>query len=314
MAGTSSGMVKMFAAGARVATGKNQQTGRLTELLYTPAYLRASDQKKISAKVQIPVLINLYGRTDPVHLRLVAWGGRADLFVKNLNQGKEMNWELEPRSYWSDLFYSDGVQIMDRDGSAKTVRQQSYTIVDFGWGSDSQRTLFEEINQGIMSGEGRRPANWNVQDHPDNTLWKQMLAARKALAYMGGDRYGFGRVLYPREGGIILLGDQSYSAERAAGGAQNLINTTTQAGNVIQLTPGQGPAKTVVGQPGGNMVAAGNVPLETAVADALNVGGHCVKCGTAVAAGGAFCGKCGTPVVAAAALTTGPTGAAHVNV
>jgi hypothetical protein len=314
MAGKSKGMVKTFASSVRVSTGKNKDTGRLTEMLYTPAYLRVGDQKKISANIRFPIMINLYKRKDPIHMGLVAWSGIADLFSKNLNQGKEMDFELEPRSYMSDLYYSDGALILDRDGSKKTVRKTSFTIIDFNFGADSENTLMTEINQGILTGEGRRPAQWNVVNSADNALWNQMLAARKATMYQGGNRFGFARVLYPREGGTILLGNQSTSAENAAGGQQNLTNLTVQSGRIITLTPGQQPEARVVGPPGGAMVQNPNVPLVNQVATALATNNaHCVKCGAKLAAGAVFCGGCGNPVVMGA-MVPAALHTIHVNV
>jgi hypothetical protein len=303
MSGSSSGLCQTTIVGARVATGKNNTTGRETELLYTPPYLRAGDQKFISAKCQIPCLVNIYGRTEPDHFRLVAWGGRADLFAKNLNKGKEMHWMVVPRSYWSDLFFSDGVQIMDRNGQPKTVRQQSYTIVDFAWGSDSAKTEYEEMTIGIKSGEGLRPQNWRIQGHADNLMWTNLLAARKALSYNGGDRYGFAKVIYPKGGGLILLGDMSPSAARAAGGQVNLIQQATAAGRVLQVGPGQNPVAT--GQPGGTMVVgAGAAPTETLIHTALTTGIKCASptCVAQLAAGQAFCQVCGTPAPIAGAV------------
>ncbi len=294
MSGSSSGLVQTTIVGGRVATGKNAQTGRLTELLFTPPYLRSNDQKLISAKLQIPVLVNIYGRNDPDHFRLVAWGGRADLFAKNLGKGKEMHWVVVPKSYWSDLFFSDGVQIMDRDGTAKTVRQQSYTIIDFAWGADSQRTLYEEFTSGIATGEGLRPQNWNVQGHPDNQMWLTLLAARKNTFYMGGDRYGFAKVLYPKGGGTIILGDCSASSIRAGGGEQNFVQQCQNSGRTLVVQAGAQPTAVAVGGPGAAMVAHPNVAIETQVANTLNTGVQCAKCNGQILQGSAFCPACGT--------------------
>ncbi len=309
MSGSSSGLVRTTIVGGRIATGKNQQTNRETELLFTPPYLRTSDQKLISAKLQIPVLVNIYGRNEPDHFRLVAWGGRADLFAKNLGKGKEMHWEVVPKSYWSDLFFSDGVQIMDRNGQPKTVRQQSYTIIDFAWGADSQKTLYEEFTTGIKTGEGLRPQNWNVQGHPDNQLWLNLLATRKNTFYMGGDRYGFAKVLYPKGGGVIILGDCSASAIRAGGGEQNFVQQCQNSGRTLIVQAGAQP--TVAGAPGGAMIhGAGAQPAETLVRDAFNAGVQCIKCNGLVPQGSAFCPACGTQAPVAGAVDAAAAAAA----
>lgn len=280
--GTSSGLVQTTLVGARVATGKNSTTGRLTELLFTPPYLRTSDNKLISAKLEIPCLVNIYGRTDPDHYRLVVWGGRADLFAKNLGKGKEMHWIVSPRSYWANQYYSDGAIILDRNGQPKTVRQMNFTVQDFAWGADSMRTLYEEMTTGIATGEGFRPQNWNVEGHADNQLWKTLLASRKVTFYLGGDRYGFAKVRFPKEGGIVLLGDCTGAAIRAAGGEQNFVTQCQAAGRCIQVAAGALPAPVtqaagapiapVASPPAQTMVANPNVPLTTQVAQALDPG------------------------------------------
>lgn len=298
MSGSSSGLVQTTIVGGRVATGKNEATGRLTELLFTPPYLRANDQKLISAKLQIPVLVNIYGRSDPDHFRLVAWSGRADLFAKNLGKGKEMHWVCVPKSFWSDLFFSDGVQIMDRDGAPKTVRQTSYTIIDFAWGADSARTEYEEKTAGIVTGEGLRPQNWNVQGHPDNQLWLNLMAARKTTFYMGGDRYGFARVLYPKGGGTILLGDCSASAIRAGGGEQNFVQQCRNSGRTLVVQaggqPAAGDAGAGAGAPGAAVIPNADVAIEAQVAKTLGTFATCTKCNAQIPQGSAFCQACGT--------------------
>lgn len=311
--GSSSGLVQTTIVGGRVATGKNTQTGRETELLFTPPYLRTNDQKLVSAKLQIPVLVNIYGRNDPDHFRLVAWAGRADLFAKNLGKGKEMHWVVVPKSFWSDLFFSDGVQIMDRNGQPKTVRQISYTIIDFAWGADSQRTLFDEMTTGIKTGEGLRPQNWNVQGHADNQQWLNVLAARKNTFYMGGDRHGFAKVIYPKGGGTIILGDCSASAIRAAGGEQNFVQQCQNSGRTLVVQAGAQPTAdtTGAGAPGGTMVANQNVSLEKQVATTLAGTAICGKCNAQIPQGSAFCPACGNqaPVAGATAspALTAPT-------
>lgn len=282
------GLVVMSVSGARLATGVNKK-GFLSEMQYTPSYLRASDNKKISAKLSMPMLLNLYGVEDPVALRCVVWGGRACMFAKNLGQGKGMDVVLSPKSYWANQYYSDGAIINDRDGSPKTVRLMNFTIVDFAWGEDSFATVYEEMHGvGIATSyngqpgiEGHRPVNWQVAGHADHTAWLAHVQNRKNFHYMGGDRYGFAKVIFPKAGGTILLGDQSRSAERVAGGEQNLINSTIQAGHVITVQPGTQPAATPApAQRGTAVVAPGAVPIapiaapaETVVHNALNPAG-----------------------------------------
>lgn len=205
MAGTSNGFAKHMFVGARVGvTEKNP-------LIYTPAH-RKPDQKEISARLVIPVLINEYGQDDPDGYRLIAWGGRADLFAKNLPKGKEMHFFATSRSYWANVFNNQGQQVMQPDGATPVqVRQLSFTIRDFVWGADSFASLQAEIAAGL------RPADWNVPGSPGNIAWKQIMAQRAATFYMGGDVYGYAKVVGPKTPGCqILTGDQSRRAVEGA--------------------------------------------------------------------------------------------------
>ena len=206
MAGTSNGFAKHMFVGARVGvTEKNP-------LIYTPAHLKP-DQKVISARLVIPILINEYGQDDPDGYRLIAWGGRADLFSKNLPKGKEMHFFATSRSYWANVFNNQGQQVMQPDGATPVqIRQLSFTIRDFVWGADSFASLQAEIAAGL------RPADWNVPGSPGNIAWKQILAQRAATFYMGGDVYGYAKVVGPKTPGCqILTGDQSRRAVEGAG-------------------------------------------------------------------------------------------------
>ena len=302
--GTSSGLVQTTLVGARVATGKNQTTGRETFLLWTPPYLRANDNKLISSKLDVPCLVNIYGRTEPDHYRLVVWGGRADLFAKNLAKGKEMHWIVQPHSFWANQYYSDGAIILDRNGQPKTVRQMNFTVQDFAWGQDSKKTEFEEKTAGIATGEGLRPQNWNVEGNADSIQWKNVLAARKNTHYMGGDKFGFAKVKFPKDGGTILLGDCSASAVRAAGGEQNFVQQCIQTGRAFRVAAGTVPTPSKPAVGGGMVYGGGVTGTEALVAKTLSGGGACVKCGNALQAGNAFCGRCAHPVQAAVQPTS----------
>ncbi len=208
MSGTSHGLTQHMFIGARISTGGNP--GKEKELLYIPAHIKA-DGKAVSSRLTIPILVNTYGKDEPSGFTLVAWGALADLFAKNLSQGKEMNFICDASSYWGNVFYNDGRQVMQVDGvTPLQTRQTSFTIRSFTWGSDSNRTMLEEINAGMKSGEGRRPAQWNVAGTPDNEAWRRMLDLRKQTYYQGGERYGYAKVVAPRTAGFtIQIGDQS---------------------------------------------------------------------------------------------------------
>jgi hypothetical protein len=204
MSGSSHGITKHHFCGSRVGTSDK------IKMLYTPAHLRQDTGKPVSARLVIPILVNLYRKTDPDSYRLVAWGPLADMFAKNLSQGKEMTFICDGSSYWGNVFYNDGTQAFQKDGRTPLqTRQSSFTIREFTWGADSNRTTQEEIHAGMQSGEGRRPAQWDIVGTPDNLTWKQMLEMRKQTFYQGGERFGYAQVVAPRYAAQILLGDQS---------------------------------------------------------------------------------------------------------
>ena len=279
MAGTSNGFFKANAVGGRVGTNKE------IKMTYTPAHINAQG-KKVNARLVIPILINEYGRSEPDSYRLIAWGKMADMFAKNLNKGKEMHFYLTGSSYWGDVYsHVDGVQMLDKDNRPLQTRQVSFIIRDFVWGSDGMDTLMDEINNGIATGEGRRPAQWNFPGTPDNQLWKQMLAARTntffSQAHLQAGVFGFARVRPPKGGGAILFGAQY---EREA-----VINANGPA-------PAPPPPTAAPGYPGAAVIGNQGMPVDQAITNAFgpNAPQQCTKCQTQIPAGAGFCSVCGT--------------------
>jgi len=192
---------------ARVGTGGKADAP--IEMLYTPAHQKP-DGSNVRARLQIPILLNVYRKKDPASFRLTAWGGLADMFAKNLAQGKEMTFICDASSYWGNVYNRANAQIMNPDGSPLQTRGVSFIIREFEWGRESNRTEVEEINAGMKTGEGRRPAQWNIPGTADNLTWKALMDRRGQMFYQGGDRFGYAKVIGPKTPGCkILLGDQS---------------------------------------------------------------------------------------------------------
>lgn len=237
MSGSSHGKSRHEFVNCRVGTNDK------IKMLYTPAHIRP-DGKAVSARLVIPILVNEYGKNDPDSYRLVAWGALADMFAKNLSKGKEMTFFCDGSSYWGNVFYSDGTQVLQKDGSALQTRQTSFTIREFLWGADSNATITEETMNGMKSGEGRRPQQWNVPGSQDNLVWKQLLERRKQTFYQGGNTFGYATVVAPRGGGQIMTGDQSkilrQNANVQAAPAGNLVNqvqNTFAPAQPVQVAP-----------------------------------------------------------------------------
>ena len=235
MSGSSHGITQHIFIGCRIGTGG--KPGKEIKMLYTPAHIKA-DGKPVSARLVIPILVNEYRKQDPNSYRLVAWGALADMFAKNLSRGKEMNFICDGSSYWGNVFYSDGSQVLQKDGSALQTRQTSFTIRSFTWGSDSNNTIDQEKIGGMLSGEGLRPAQWDVTGSPDNLTWKQMLALRKQTFYQGGEVFGYATVVAPRSANCqILTGDQSKILRTQAAPAAPYVAKAVPAAPTVPVAP-----------------------------------------------------------------------------
>lgn len=266
MSGSSHGLEKHTFIGSRIGTGGKQ--GKEIRMLYTPAHIKP-DGKPVSSRLVIPILINQYGKQDPNSHRLIAWGPLADMFAKNLSQGKEMTFICDGSSYWGNVFYSDGTQVMQKDGRTPLqTRQTSFVIREFAWGGDSNRTIQEETTAGMQSGEGLRPVQWQIPGSPDNGIWKALMDQRKQTFYQGGERFGYAHVVAPRTAGCqILLGDQSKILRTNAPPANAAVNAA--------LPPGPGANAPLVhqvhnalqypvqpGQPGAYVPPVQNQPIQ----------------------------------------------------
>ena len=286
MAGTSKGMAKTLLVGARVSTHLDVDPNKNIFMLYTPANLRASDQKKINARLEIPVMVNIFGRENGDAYRVVAWGKLADIFARNLNRGKEMHFLCEPTSYLSEVRSRvDGTVIMDKNGQPIRVRRTSYRIVDYSFGDDSFTTIEEEKLHGIVTGEGKRPAKWNDPTSPDNGIWKQMLQARNntffSPAHEQAGYFGFARVVMPKTAGYTILYGAQYDKEPVIYNAGQVV--TPQAGAINQP-----PVQQVAMMPNAQTApATQTAPLVNQVNQTLNPAPPVIPNQAAVQPGGA---------------------------
>jgi hypothetical protein len=227
MAGTKNGFVKVNMTGCRVATTDKNP------MRYTPAHTKA-DGSFVSARLEIPVLVNEYGSKDPDAYKLIAWGGRADMFAKALSQGKEMNFYLTPKSYFRKVYNNQNQIVVQPDGSGPLmVRSLSFTIRDFTWGSDSDKLIGLEIAAGI------RGADWNKPNTPDHAKWTAMIEARKNLFYDGhSPMFGYAKVESVPEGCTVLPGDQSANARRGTTGGQSTPQLVSQVASTLDPSTG----------------------------------------------------------------------------
>jgi len=216
MAGSRNGFVKMDMVGCRVSTTDKNP------MRYTPAYKKA-DGTIVSARLEVPVMVNEYGAKEPDSYKLVAWGGRADMFAKSLSQGKEMNFHLTPSSYFRKV-YNNANQIVNHpDGQPIMVRALSFTIRDFTWGSDSEKQVALEIASGI------RKIGWNDPTNPAHEEWVNKLKARKTIFYDGvSPTFGYAKVEAVPAGCTVLPGDQSRNGRNGQNQTQTLVQEVAQ--------------------------------------------------------------------------------------
>jgi hypothetical protein len=223
MAGSKNGFVKVAMVGGRVGTTEKNP------LRYTPCHTKP-DGSIVSARLEIPVFVNEYGSKEgkPDAYKVVAWGGRADMFAKSLSQGKEMNFDLKPSSYFRKVYNNANQIVMQPDGSGPImVRALSFAVRDFTWGADAEKQVSLEVNAGV------RKIGWNDPANPAHQEWLDKLKARKTLFYNGGPTYGYAKVEEVPAGCTVLYGDQSAQARKAATGGGN---TTTQLVQQVRAT------------------------------------------------------------------------------
>lgn len=186
MAGSSVGIVTGSLIGARVTRN----------LIFVPPYVKPGTTERVKAKVYIPVAINPL-KGEPSYYTLTLWGDKvAPLFAWNVRKGKEMHFiDAEFSTFKANMTTKEGTQLFNNDATPATYDRLSITVRKFLWGADSADMIAQEalIAQAEIA-QGKRPANWNVQGHPERTAWLNHLRARAAVPYTGGPTYGYADV------------------------------------------------------------------------------------------------------------------------
>lgn len=173
------------------------------ELTHIPAHNK--NGKLVNQRTIIPVYLNSNkgtgrdgtpGRSD--QYRLVAWGKLADICAKSLSKGKALDCNCTPHSYEGRIYDTQGQMRVDNTGTPIKVEKVGFTIDKIIFGEEAAKTIAEEIQT------GRRPVNWNVPSHADNTLYKTILENRRNEVYAGGAKFGFAKVIVPNGPGVVL--------------------------------------------------------------------------------------------------------------
>lgn len=266
--GRSRGWITSSCAGARVA-GRDNELG----LTYIPAH--TVNGKLFNQRVTFTIYVNgSNGKSD--RFQLVAYGPLADSICRSLSNGKAIDAVLKPHSYKGRSFDANRVMRLEADGSPVLVEKVGFQIVESPtYGEDSQKTIDLEV------ATGRRPINWNVQNHPDSTIWTQMLKDRANVQYTpGSTAFGYAKVITPQGQGIAPVAQaqtgpvaKEVAAAARAGNTQPPAGAQAQpAGTAVPLAITQEqlaalvaqvtgtPAGTAVTQPAANTPAQGIDP------------------------------------------------------
>jgi hypothetical protein len=153
---------------------------------YIPGYNK--NGQTINACARISAFVNGKNERSDV-FTFTAWGKLADIMAKSLSPGKEFHCDARPESYDGRVFDGNRNVMLKEDGTPLMTRKVSFRITGgVIFGAESNKQISDEI------AAGKRPANWNVENHADQALWRQILAGRTALTYQGGDTYGYATV------------------------------------------------------------------------------------------------------------------------
>lgn len=232
--GRAKGWITSSCAGARVA-GRDGELG----LSYLPAH--TVNGKLFNQRVTFTVYINSTGGVKPDgtpgrsdQFQFVAYGPLADSICRSMSNGKALDAVLKPNSYLGRSFDANRVMRLEADGSPIMVRKVGFQIVESPtYGEDSQKTIDLEV------ASGRRPVNWNIQNHPDAATWAQMLKDRANIQYVpGSTTFCYARVLPLIGAGVVQV------AQAPTGPAAKAARLSARATNVVQPVTGYVPPVT----------------------------------------------------------------------
>ena len=164
----SDGIMNLNVIGARVATSADGKEGA-KKMMYYPAYKNDKGEDK-SARLTIPVLINLRNQEQPSNILLTAWGKMADICAKALSPGREISFTAEPRQYMSQ--YKIKGQPVLIEGKPLNITGYSYTLKNISFGAESAAFVASEVARGL------RGADWFKPGHADNVA---LTARRKGI-------------------------------------------------------------------------------------------------------------------------------------
>lgn len=182
---------------------------------YMPAYTRNNDGKLVQSKCKFAVYQNVRGKK--LKFEITAWGKLADAIAKYGATGKKVTIFGEMNPYKGRVWMqtAPGQQrqcYTDAAGNPIYVDKMGITIKSMNLGSDSAKTISEEIANGM------RPQGWNDASTPGKQQWLQICAQRKAMQFNPGDtHFGYARVTLPNNG-TVVAGNAANNAQQGGYG------------------------------------------------------------------------------------------------
>ena len=170
------GIVTMTIIGGRVATSIDTKENS-KQMTYYPAHTNEKG-KDVSARLTIPILVNLKNQEAPNNMLITAWGGMADVCAKALSPGREINTVVEPRQYQTT--YKVKGQPVLINNAPLNITGYSYTLKEISFGAESASFIASEIARGL------RGPDWFKPGSPDNLALNERRRQINATEYVAG--------------------------------------------------------------------------------------------------------------------------------
>ena len=162
---------------------------------YIPEHPRQNAQpgdKNIQAQADFTVFQNI--RDKKMTFEITAWGKMADVVARGGATGKQVHLVCSLHSFRGKVWFPvpDGAprQFVTRaDGQPLLIEKTGLTLEDISFGTDSAKTIQEEIARGL------RPIGWNDPANPGYQDWRNRCAQNNALQYQPGmEWFGYAKV------------------------------------------------------------------------------------------------------------------------
>jgi len=162
---------------------------------YIPEHPKQNAQpgdKNIQAQADFTVFQNI--RDKKMTFEITAWGKMADVVARGGATGKQVHLVCSLHSFRGKVWFPvpDGAPrsfVTRADGQPLLIEKTGLTLEDISFGTDSAKTIQEEIARGF------RPVGWNDPANPGYQDWRNRCAQNNALQYQPGmEWFGYAKV------------------------------------------------------------------------------------------------------------------------